>query len=101
MAEVKIACEQIMQMNEAVYLQYRQMLTDNQWNYLIAVAKEGSVSQVTAKNFLQKYRIGTPSVSKRLLQALYDKDLLSDYITRDEIVYRVDDVFMSHWLERL
>lgn len=100
-AEVKIACEQIMQMNEAVYLQYRQMLTDNQWNYLIAVAKEGSVSQVTAKNFLQKYRIGTPSVSKRLLQALYDKNLLSDHITRDEIVYRVDDVFMSHWLERL
>ncbi len=32
--EVKLACNQLMQQNEAVYLQYRQMLTDKQWDYL-------------------------------------------------------------------
>lgn len=45
--DVKKACEQLMKQGETVYLQYRQMLTDKQWNYLIAVAKRTSVSQPT------------------------------------------------------
>lgn len=52
--DVKMACEQLMKQGEAVYLQYRQMLTDKQWNYLIAIAKETAVSQITASAFLSK-----------------------------------------------
>ena len=99
--DVKIACEQLMKQGEAVYLQYRQMLTDKQWNYLIAIAKETAVSQITASAFLSKYYIGTPSASRRLADALCEKGLLNDEITLEGTSYIVSDVFLSHWMERL
>ena len=76
--DVKKACEQLMKQSETVFLQYRQMLTDKQWNYLIAVAKEGSVQQITASAFLKDHNIGSPSVSRRLADALCEKGLIND-----------------------
>ena len=99
--EVKLACNQLMQQSESVYLQYRQMLTDKQWGYLIAIAKEESVQQITASAFLKRHKIGTPSVSRRLADALCEKGLLNDDSTLDGTVYSVSDVFLSHWMERL
>lgn len=98
--DVKKACEQLMQQGETVYLQYRQMLTDKQWDYLIAVAKEGSVQQITASAFLKNHKIGTPSVSRRLADALCEKGLLNNEVTLDGTTYSVSDVFLSHWMER-
>ena len=98
---VKVSCGQLMKQGEAVYLQYRQMLTDKQWNYLIAVAKEGCVKQITASAFLKHHKIGTPSVSRRLAEALVEKGLLNDDVRIDGTTYTVSDVFFSHWLERL
>lgn len=98
---VRAACGQLMKQGEAVYLQYRQMLTDKQWNYLIAVAKEGCVKQITASAFLKHHKIGTPSVSRRLAEALVEKGLLNDDVRIDGTIYTVSDVFFSHWLERL
>lgn len=99
--DVKKACEQLMKQGEAVYLQYRQMLTDKQWNFLIAVAKEVSVRQITAAAFLKKHKIGTPSVSRRLAEALCDKGLLNDETDVNGTTYSVSDVFLSRWMERL
>ena len=99
--EVKLACNQLMQQSESVYLQYRQMLTDKQWGYLIAIAKEENVQQITASAFLKRHKIGTPSVSRRLADALCEKGLLNDDSTLDGTVYSVSDVFLSHWMERL
>lgn len=99
--DVKKACEQLMKQGEAVYLQYRQMLTDKQWDYLIAIAKEGSVQQITASAFLKAHKIGTPSVSRRLADALCEKGLLNDDVAINGITYSLSDVFLSHWMERL
>ena len=99
--EVKKACEQLMKQGEAVYLQYRQMLTDKQWDYLIAVAKEGSVQQITSSAFLKTHKIGTPSVSRRLAEALCEKGLLNDDVAINGTTYTLSDVFLSHWMERL
>lgn len=99
--KVKAACEQLMQQGEAIYLQYRQMLTIKQWSYLIAIAKEGCVSQITAAQFLGRHRIGSASTSQRLADALCEKGLLNDEITVKGVTYSVNDVFLSHWLERL
>ena len=101
LADVKKACEQLMKQGETVYLQYRQMLTDKQWNYLIAVAKRTRVSQITASEFLETYKIGSPSVSRRLADALVEKGLLNDDISVTGTTYTVSDVFLSHWMERL
>lgn len=99
--DVKNACEQLMKQGEAVYLQYRQMLTDKQWDYLIAIAKEGCVQQITASAFLKNHKIGTPSVSRRLADALCEKGLLNDDIAINGTTYSLSDVFLSHWMERL
>lgn len=99
--DVKLACEELMKQGEAIYLQYRQMLTDKQWSYLIAVAKEGSVQQITASAFLKDHKIGTPSVSRRLAEALCEKGLLNDNVTLEGTIYSLNDVFLSHWMERL
>lgn len=99
--DVKQACQQLMKQGEAVFLQYRQMLTDKQWNYLIAVAKEGCVQQITASKFLKRHNIGTPSASRRLAESLCEKGLLNDDITLEATTYSVGDVFLSRWMERL
>ncbi len=99
--EVKKACGQVLSQREPVYLQYRKMLTDKQWDFLIAVAKEGSVRQVTAADFLKRYKIGGASVSKRLVESLCEKELLNAEVSLDGIEYSVDDVFFSRWLENL
>lgn len=99
--DVKKACEQLMKQSETIFLQYRQMLTDKQWNYLIAVAKEGSVQQITASAFLKDHNIGSPSVSRRLADALCEKGLINDEITLAGTTYSVSDVFLSRWMERL
>lgn len=99
--DVKKGCEELMKQGEAVYLQYRQMLTDKQWSYLIAIAKEGSVQQITSSAFLKNHKIGTPSVSRRLAVALCEKGLLNDDVTLEGTTYSLSDVFLSHWMERL
>lgn len=99
--EVKKACGQVLSQREPVYLQYRKMLTDKQWDFLIAVAKEGSVRQITAADFLKRYKIGGASVSKRLVESLCEKELLNAEVSLDGIDYSVDDVFFSRWLEAI
>ena len=101
LAEVKSACNQLLKQSEAVYLQYRQMLPDKQWNYLVAVAKEVSVRQITASDFLKRNQIAGASASRQMAEALTEKGLLNAEATLDGTVYSVDDVFFSHWLERL
>ena len=99
--EVKKACGQVLSQREPVYLQYRKMLTDKQWDFLIAVAKEGSVRQITAADFLKRYKIGGASVSKRLVESLCEKELLNAEVSLDGVEYSVDDVFFSRWLEAI
>ncbi|MBQ1752183.1 MAG: hypothetical protein II109_02080 [Paludibacteraceae bacterium] len=88
-------------MNEPIYLQYRSVLSALQWKYLIAVAKEGSLSKPMSKEFLGKYGIGTPSSSQRLLSSLLEKEFILEDIKVDSTSYSVYDVFLSRYLERL
>ena len=98
-ADVKQSCKGIFQKNEAIFLQYRCLLTPAQWNFLIAVAKEQTLVQPTAKEFLMKYNIGTPAHAKRLINALIDKDLVIEKPTKTETVYYLYDVFLLRWLQ--
>ena len=96
---VKIAYLQILQLNKSVYLQYRRLLTDNQWNFLIAVAKEQQVKQISSIKFISKYDIGTPASVKRIVASLCNKELLVENTTKEGTFYFVFDVFFSRWLE--
>lgn len=96
---VKMACSELLKRNEPVFYQYRQLLTSAQWNFLIAVAKEGEVKQLTAQKFISKYDIGTPANARRISRSLLDKELLLELQNKKETSYRIYDVFLSRWLE--
>ncbi len=97
--KVKFACIELLKRNEPVFYQYRQLLTTAQWNFLIAVAKEGEVKQITAQKFISQYHIGTPANARRISKSLLDKELLLEIIAKKETSYRVYDVFLLRWLE--
>lgn len=99
LADVKNACKDLMKSNEAVFFQYRQLLTPAQWNFMIAVAKENEVKQPTAQHFISKYNIGTPANARRILKSLIDKELILETVGKKEKNYQVYDVFLSRWLE--
>ena len=96
---VKAAMVDILKENESFFFQYRQLLTPDQWNYLIAIAKEGEVAQITAQKFISKYEIGTPANSRRILKSLITKELILENISKEKPVYQIYDVFLSRWLE--
>ena len=98
-ALVKQAAAQILQSDSMVFGQYQQLLTTGQWNFLIAIAKEGEVSQITSRQFLRKYRLGNPSSVSRIVPSLVDKNLLDEDVTDGKTVYSLNDVFLSRWLE--
>ena len=98
---IKAACQQLLTQGESTYLQYRQLITLKQWNFLIAVAKEGTVQQVTSAQFLGKYKIGSPSTATRLVEALIEKGLINDDVAITGTTYSLNDVFFSHWLEKI
>lgn len=97
--DAKKACVDLLRTNEPVFFQYRQLLTPAQWNFLIAVAKEGEVKQITAQHFIAKHNIGTPANARRLVKSLIDKELILEISDKKEKTYRVYDVFLSRWME--
>ena len=96
---VKRACNELLKRSEAVFFQFRQLLTPGQWNFLIAVAKEGEVTQLTAQKFIASYEIGTPANARRISRSLIDKELILETANKKGSKYQVYDVFLSRWLE--
>ena len=76
------------------------MLTKGQWKYLGALAKEGVLRQPTSGKFLNKYNLGTPAASKRMLKSLVDKEMIYESRTQGGSEYCVYNVFLSRWLEK-
>lgn len=97
---VKKAFREILEQHTQVYLQLRELVTTTQWNYLIAIAKEENISQITAQKFLMKHRIGTASNSTRLMKSLIEKELILESIEKNQKEYRIYDIFFSHWLRK-
>jgi len=101
LVDVLLAADTILKENTETFLERRNYLTAKQWDYLIAIAKEGEVSEPTRSAFLQKYHLGAPSTVSRLLNSLLKKELLLETKTLAGSSYCVYNVFLSRWLERL
>ena len=95
---VKQAAVGILQSDTIVFNQYQQILTAGQWDFLIAVAKEGEARQITSQKFLQKYKLGNASSVNRMVKSLIEKDLLNEDTENGKPVYSLNDVFLSRWL---
>ncbi len=90
---------EILKLNENVYFQYKNLLTQAQWNLLCAIAKEEKVFQPQSKNFISKNNLGTPAAVKRSLDALLEKEMIYYQTGIDEPFYQVYDKFLMRWLK--
>lgn len=98
---VKKACDQLLNEQEVVFFQYRNLLTKGQWALLTAIAREGQVLQPTGSKFISAHQLGNPASVRRSLEALVDKEMVIKEI--DETGggnYQVYDRFLSRWLAR-
>ena len=75
-------------------------MTSAQWDLLIAVAKEETVSQPTSFDFISKYHLSSPSSIKRTLESLLEKEMIIELNDEGQKYYRVYDVFLGRWMER-
>ena len=100
MEDVNSSCDRLLKLNEPYFLQYKQLLTAGQWNFLIALAKGEVITQPYANDFLKKNNIGATAVARRQLTTLIDKDLVFEETTRDGTIYRVADMFLLRWMAR-
>ena len=72
-------------------------LTDNQFQLLKAIAKDGIVEQIQSNAFLQKHELPSASSVKKALNVLTEKDI----VYRTPAGYIVYDRFLGIWLSRL
>ena len=98
--EVKRSCINILEINEPYFLQYRSLLTDSQWAFMVALAKEEEVEKPYASNFIRKHDIASTAVARRNLQTLMEKDLVYCETTKERKYYSLQDVFFMRWLAR-
>ena len=89
----------LIQQNEAVYFQYRNLLTKTQWKTLKAVAAEEIVYQPYSQSFIKKYGLGTVSTLQRNLEALVDKAIIYNNLSVENPYYEVEDKFLMRWLQ--
>ncbi len=99
--DVRFVCAAILREGMNGYLERRNLLTDKQWRFLKAVAKEGCVTQPTAGEFLNKYKLGTAAAVKRIVASLVEKELLLETLSLEGKSYCVYNVFLSRWLESI
>ena len=97
---VQQICDEQLKLQQVTYMQYRSLLTPIQWQLLVAIAKEGLVTEPQAQNFLRKHKIGAASSVKKALNALLDKEMIYSVETNEKTAYRVYNVFLMRWLER-
>ena len=89
----------LIQQNESVYFQYRNLLTKSQWKTLKAVAAEEVVYQPYSQKFTKKYGLGTVSTLQRNLEALVDKTIIYNNLFVENPYYEVEDKFLMRWLQ--
>lgn len=78
-----------------VVTNYRSLLTRQQWNVLVAVAKAEPLHSPSAADFIERYRLGASSSVRSAIASLLEKELL---IEEDGAIL-VHDVVLLRWLQ--
>ena len=94
------AIQSILDSERDRFQEIRRLVTRAQWKMLEALAKEGSVSQITSTAFLSKYKISSGPTALRNIKSLMDKELVLATTTDESTSYSVYNVFLSRYLER-
>ncbi len=92
--DVKYQCNLILTDHEPLFLNYRNLLSDFQWELLKGIALENGARKITSKDFIQKYGLGSASSVQRGIKALLSKELIE---IDDDNRYFLQDIFFSNW----
>jgi uncharacterized protein len=95
----KQECSTLLKEHEAVYFQYRNLLTSKQWSVLKAIAKEDKVYHPSSQDFLGKHNLGSSAAVLRALQSLSQSEMIFKEADEQGEFYRVYDCFLARWLE--
>lgn len=95
-ALIEQALQNIIDVQEGVYLSQLATLSPRQKQLLQAIAKEGAVKSVTSAAFIKKYALDSASSVQSALKGLTEKEFLSS----TDGQHRISDYFLSLWLQK-
>lgn len=90
------AIDYIIDFTSPTYEDLMYQLPEKQRHVMEAICKEGKATQITSGKFAKKYGLASPSAVQSAVNALLDKDL----ITQVKGVYSIYDKFLEIWLRR-
>lgn len=90
------AIDYIIEFTSPTYEDLMYQLPEKQRHVMEAICKEGKATQITSGKFAKKYGLASPSAVQSAVNALLDKDL----ITQEKGVYSIYDKFLDIWLRR-
>lgn len=90
------ALEYILDTQDFMYKETMYRIPEKQKMVLIALAKEGTAKGITSSAFLRKYRLPSASTVQSAVKGLLEKD----FITLEQGVYSVYDLFLAYWIRR-
>lgn len=92
------AIQSILESEKERFREIRGLITRSQWKMLSAIAKEGTVRQITSSSFLSKYGIVSGPTALRNVKSLVDKELVLVSTDEEGVSYSVYNVFLSRYL---
>ena len=92
----------ILKEQEPVFFNFRELLTQQQWNLLKAMAKEDVIYSPTSASFINNYKLGSSAAVLRSLHSLIDKEMVYyDFDAEGKKYYKVYDLLLKKWLENI
>lgn len=92
--QVEEALEYILKTQSYSYEEILFRLPEKQKMVLIALAKNGSTKSITSAAFVKKYSLQSASTVQSAMRGLLEKD----FVTFEQGIYSVYDLFMAYWL---
>jgi hypothetical protein len=92
--QVEEALEYILKTQSYSYEEILFRLPEKQKMLLIALAKNGPTKSITSAAFVKKYSLQSASTVQSAMRGLLEKD----FVTLEQGIYSVYDLFMAYWL---
>lgn len=87
--------------NKLSYLALSTSMSRYQWQVLTSIALEGKVYQLTSKDFITRYNLGSSASVLRALEFLTTRELVYHYVDENgRTYYEVYDIILMRWLQK-
>lgn len=97
--EAKSIAYEILKQAEANFYQFKNLMSQQQWRTLAAIAKEEKLYQPNSSSFLQKNNLGAASSVKRAIEALEEKEMIFYNASVEKPYYEVYNKFLMRWIQ--